>query len=230
MNKKCKICENEKDLFNFRLNGKYYSSYCFDCERQKNREYRANNKEKYSAYARIYMATYNKEYYEKNREALIQYQKEYAINNSEKIKKQSKNYYQNNREKIIKSARNYADRRRLSDPIFRLKKSISANIRSCIKKNNQPFAKYLSYTIEELKIHLEKQFEPWMTWNNQGVYRLDIWDDNDPNTWTWQLDHIIPHSTFHYETMDCQEFRDCWALSNLRPYSAKQNVIDGSHR
>jgi len=25
-----------------------------------------------------------------------------------------------------------------------------------------------------------------------------------------------------------QVFRDCWALSNLRPYSAKQNQLDGA--
>jgi hypothetical protein len=46
----------------------------------------------------------------------------------------------------------------------------------------------------------------------------------------FHFDHIIPHSTFHYETMDCQEFKDCWALSNLRPLSAKQNLLDGISR
>jgi hypothetical protein len=28
--------------------------------------------------------------------------------------------------------------------------------------------------------------------------------------------------------MEDQAFLDCWALSNLRPYSAKQNIIDGN--
>lgn len=30
--------------------------------------------------------------------------------------------------------------------------------------------------------------------------------------------------------MDCQEFRNCWALSNLRPLSSKQNISDGNRR
>lgn len=84
--------------------------------------------------------------------------------------------------------------------------------------------------MEKLKRHLEGQFESWMTWDNHGRYDVKTWNDNDQNTWTWQIDHIIPHSKFHYTSMENQEFKDCWALSNLRPYSAKQNVIDGTSR
>ena len=90
--------------------------------------------------------------------------------------------------------------------------------------------RYLPYTMDDLKRHLEAQFEPWMNWDNHGRYDPKTWDDNDPTTWTWQIDHKKPHSEFDYTTMDCQEFRDCWALSNLRPYSAKQNNIDGGSR
>jgi hypothetical protein len=67
-----------------------------------------------------------------------------------------------------------------------------------------------------------------MTWENRGVYDPTTWNDNDSSTWKWHLDHIIPHSTFHYTSMDDQAFKDCWKLSNLRPLAAKQNIIDGS--
>ena len=30
--------------------------------------------------------------------------------------------------------------------------------------------------------------------------------------------------------MDCDEFRRCWDISNLRPYNAKLNVLDGTSR
>jgi len=76
----------------------------------------------------------------------------------------------------------------------------------------------------------EKQFESWMSWNNHGIYNKKIWDDNSPLTWAWQIDHIVPHSSFKYTSMEDQAFKDCWALSNLRPYSAKQNIIDGNRR
>lgn len=48
------------------------------------------------------------------------------------------------------------------------------------------------------------------------------------NTWTWQIDHIIPHSKFIYKNMECSAFLQCWSLNNLRPYNAKFNIIDGA--
>lgn len=88
----------------------------------------------------------------------------------------------------------------------------------------------LPYSIEELKAHLETQFEPWMNWNNWGVYNLAIWKDDDQTTWVWHIDHIKPCSEFAYKSMQDEQFRNCWALSNLRPLSAKQNVSDGAKR
>lgn len=97
-------------------------------------------------------------------------------------------------------------------------------INKVINKNGKSISEYLPYTIEELKTHLKNLFEPWMTWDNYGFYIKNDWDDNDQSTWKWQIDHIIPHKIFKYESMDCEEFRNCWALSNLRPLSAKQNI------
>jgi hypothetical protein len=67
-----------------------------------------------------------------------------------------------------------------------------------------------------------------MNWDNQGAYNSKTWDDNDKSTWKWQLDHIIPQSDLPYTSMQDENFKKCWALSNLRPYSAKQNSIDGA--
>lgn len=164
----------------------------------------------------------------KNRKTLADKQKEYYQNNKESCANYHKIYYQNNKEYVKEKAKNSIYSRRKNDPLFKLKENISCNIRNCIAKNNQPLQKYLPYTIQELKTHLEKQFEPWMNWKNHGTYRLDIWDDTDSSTWTWQVDHIIPHSMFKYTSMEDQEFKECWKLSNLRPYSAKQNIIDGA--
>ncbi len=81
--------------------------------------------------------------------------------------------------------------------------------------------------MQELKRHLEIQFESWMTWQNRGTYNSQIWDDNNPKTWTWQLDHIIPQSDLPYTSMSDDNFKKCWALENLRPLSSKQNLLDG---
>ena len=69
-----------------------------------------------------------------------------------------------------------------------------------------------------------------MNWSNWGKYRTSKWNDNDSSTWSWHIDHIIPHSNFKYKTMNCEEFRKCWSLKNLRPYSAKKNVIEKNRR
>ena len=84
--------------------------------------------------------------------------------------------------------------------------------------------------MNDLKNHIENQFELWMNWENHGIYNKNMWNDNDPQTWTWQIDHIIPHSTFKYTSMEDQTFKDCWDRSNLRPLSAKQNIKDGNRR
>jgi hypothetical protein len=115
---------------------------------------------------------------------------------------------------------------------IRLRDTIAVSIWRSININNgnkqfKSVLKYLPYTINELKIHLEKQFEPWMNWNNQGIYNKNMWNNNDQSTWTWQIDHIIPHSTFKYTSMEDESFKKCWALDNLRPYSSKQNLLDG---
>lgn len=112
-----------------------------------------------------------------------------------------------------------------NDVNFILKKKILSLIRKKIKKAGVSVVQGLSYSVTDLRIHIESQFESWMNWNNQGVYNKTTWDDNDKSTWVWQLDHIIPHSTFNYSSMEDQSFKECWALSNLRPYSAKQNLI-----
>jgi hypothetical protein len=81
--------------------------------------------------------------------------------------------------------------------------------------------------MQELKEHLEKQFEPWMNWNNYGIYKKSQWNNDNMTTWTWQIDHIIPHSDLSYISMEDENFQRVWSLDNLRPLSAKQNNLDG---
>jgi hypothetical protein len=39
------------------------------------------------------------------------------------------------------------------------------------------------------------------------------WENRD----RWQIDHIIPLSSFKYESAEDPEFKAAWALTNLRP-------------
>jgi DNA-binding CsgD family transcriptional regulator len=109
-------------------------------------------------------------------------------------------------------------------------KAIHRGLRDATSVRNHSINDYLPYTMHELKDHLEKQFEPWMTWDNWGHYRKNTWDDNDSATWKWHIDHIVPHSEFIYASMADEAFQKCWALENLRPLNAKQNISEGARQ
>jgi hypothetical protein len=130
--------------------------------------------------------------------------------------------------------RKYKLKRRL-DPNYFLRENASDSIRKALKrmgkiKQGKSVLSYFGYSIEDLKNHLESLFEPWMNWDNHGSYKRGEWNDNDPSTWKWQLDHIIPQADLPYESMEDENFKKCWCLNNLRPLSAKVNISDGASR
>jgi hypothetical protein len=166
------------------------------------REYKSRNKEK------IRVKTKEYESRPEVRQHMSEYGRKYRIDNEEKIKESARKRY---KVKILNES-------------FRLKKNVSRAIALALNrvgksKNGNSITKYLSYSIKELKEHLEKQFEPWMNWDNYGP--VSLYKKN------WQIDHIIPQVSFNYQTMDCEEFKRCWALENLRPLDAIENMIKG---
>ena len=231
--KSCNKCESE-------YLGTNRSKYCNNCvsilKKESQKRYRENNKEKRSKSI--------KEWRSLNKDHILEYKRDYRKNNPEKIKNQRDRHYSKseNKKKKYYQDKAYRDNNKLkirkrqsewvkSNPHQLMRSKISHRIRESLKskglsKNGSIF-KYLDYTPIELKEHLESKFEPWMNWNNYGVYRLELWDDNDQSTWTWQIDHIIPHSSFDYRSMDDSSFKECWSLNNLRPFSSKKNLLKG---
>ncbi len=183
--------------------------------RKYQQEYRRTHKAERQAYDQLkyvenkgFFEVKNLNYYLENKENIINKSQQFYINNKDLVRNTHREYIKNKRSNVS------------SNISFYFKSNNSS-------KNNKSTLKYLPYPIQELQDHLEKQFEPWMTW---GKYDPIIWNDNDSSTWTWQIDHIIPHSKFQYLSMEDEEFKKCWALENLRPLSAKQNIIDGNRR
>lgn len=167
------------------------------------------------------------DYYLANKEYILKENKKYRIKNAEYLRQQKKEYKRKNKNILRDKYNKYQKERWHNDPQYKLRMRISSYIRNNLVKDGS-ISDYLPYSIEELKKHLESQFEPWMNWNNWGSYKVSEWDDNDKTTWKWQIDHIIPHSLFTYSSMKDKSFIKCWALSNLRPLSAKKNLIDGA--
>jgi hypothetical protein len=42
------------------------------------------------------------------------------------------------------------------------------------------------------------------------------------------IDHKVPESHFKYETPEDPQFKECWALHNLQPMWAKDNIQKGN--
>lgn len=68
---------------------------------------------------------------------------------------------------------------------------------------------FLGYTMKELREHLERQFKRGMDWQKFIDGKIHI-------------DHIVPLSSF--DLSDPDELRTAWAMTNLRPLWAEQNL------
>lgn len=101
--------------------------------------------------------------------------------------------------------------RRLNDPKFVIDDRMSVNIRLSLRGNKagRKWEDLVGYTLSDLMIHLEKQFVKGMGWANIGE---------------WHIDHITPKSSFKYSDVADQAFAACWALANLRPLWAEDNL------
>jgi len=99
--------------------------------------------------------------------------------------------------------------------------SMKANINVRFKHRNlekqEGIFRHLPYTIHELMRHLESQFEPWMNWNNHGLY--------SPHRETWQIDHVKPDSSYCYNDVKDKEFIESWSLENLQPLESMANIL-----
>lgn len=160
--------------------------------REKNKENlrikRMLNKEKIKEAGKIYREKNKdkiKEKREKNKNQVNEkkknYDKEYYIKNKEKIKK----YYSKHKKRTNENLK----RRKLIDPLYKLKCNTRTLIQGTFKnkgyKKKILSEKILGCSIEEFKRYLESKFEPWMSWENKGLY-------NGQFNYGWDTDHIIP--------------------------------------
>ncbi len=69
----------------------------------------------------------------------------------------------------------------------------------------------LGCMIEELMVHLERQFQPGMTWNNYGE---------------WHIDHVKPLASF--DLTDRVQFLAACHFTNLQPLWGPDNIARGA--
>lgn len=167
-----------------------------------------------------------KKWNSENRERRREQSNQWARDNPEKIKASAKKWRENHREEKktyddewrknnpdkARSTRRKASRQYRSKGQGRLAMAMSSAVNSALKgsKKGRKTFELVGYSLAKLKRHLEKKFLPGMTWDNYGE---------------WHVDHKVPKSVFNYTSPDHIDFKRCWALSNLQPLWAKDNLI-----
>jgi len=223
--KSCSRCEEVKELSDFNLDRRNKAdgrqARCRQCEREVREESRDR---------RLQM---KKLHYQENRESIRESQRRYYADNSRSMKEKAKAYYHSNIDKAREARRRYRrdnldrvreinrrysksvavhrNRRRYeSDVEYRLSKILRASFRRVIvaAKAEKPGTTESSvgYGPEKLRLRMEVQFKPGMSWDNYGE---------------WHIDHKIPVS--HFISKGETRPNVINALCNLQPLWAEDN-------
>ena len=148
-----------------------------------------------------------KEYRKTNPEYFIRYNKEYREKNKEKVNKQNRcNGYLRYHTKQKYNV-SYILNRTMKDGIWSSLKG---------SKRGRKWTSLVPYTVNDLKRHLERQFQEGMSWDNYGKGKGK-----------WNIDHKRSISSFRITDTDSAEFKECWSLNNLRPLWSLENSSKG---
>jgi hypothetical protein len=217
-------------------NRKYYAKYP-ERSREASKRWKLNNPEKVNQGKRNYYKSHPektkeevKKYIERNIEKVKVRRRKYYLDHIEKIKEVCKTRYAKHKEAIKSKvklwAKNNPDKVRANsklkwarskkDPMKKLNRHMSYGIWLSLHgtKKHRHWEDLVDYTVDELKIHLEKKFQNGMTWENIG---------------SWHIDHKIPISVHNFTSSDNIDFKKCWALKNLQPLWAKDNLEKWAH-
>ncbi len=134
---------------------------------------------------------------------------------------QDRKWAQNNREKKRASNRKHSQKaetkkktnarlrkRQREDPANKTLHNIRNGMNRVFKGTSKCAStkELLGCTLEQFNSHLEEQFQPGMSWDNQGK---------------WQKDHIVPCASFDHDNPEHQ--RQCWHWSNFQPLWGRDN-------
>ena len=198
---RCKLCESERRKQNI------------EKQRESQRKWREKNPDYMKEYAKKpELIAYQKEYYKENKDAYLKNTQQWRKENSEKYMETRKKYMEENRDKMNKYHREWKQEKRETDMKYKLKENTSRRIRYELKtllkgKKAKRTTEYIGCSIEELKTHIEKQFDEMMNWENYGSY--------------WHIDHIIPCAAWDLSIEEDNKY--CWNFINLQPLESSKN-------
>jgi len=162
---------------------------------------------------------------EKNKEIEKEKRKNYRIKNKDSRKNYQQEYRKKNKESIREKRIQYTKNRYNTDILFKLSTIIRNSIKQSLKikkyiKNGQT-NEIIGCSYQKLKEYLESLFEPWMNWNNYGLYNGEL-------NYGWDIDHIIPLSSAKSESelLMLNHFSNLQPLcSHINRYVKRNNII-----
>jgi hypothetical protein len=212
----CSECSRELK----RAQDRAYAAKNAESNRRRVREWIAANPERARETRRVFR--------EKHPELVRQREAEKYRRNGEVVRARAKRWYAENRERVLAKCSSEEGRRiarermrvKMKDPAFRLGASISRGIRASLSdKRRRSWESLVGYSLDDLRQHIERQFEKGMAWTNYGR-----------GAGKWHIDHIVPRSAFTCVSADDSEFKACWALTNLRPMWGNLNIAKHANR
>ena len=229
MMKRCTKCGEEKlatpEFFHvYKRSPDGRRSVCRDCRAKDNAEHneeRTAKKRDHYAKNKDRLLVITRENYVKNAEQRREYAREQHWKNRDKNLSRMQANWDANRDMLNKKRRPGSRDRfhRLygKDFAFTLTHRVGALVRRTLRFNKKKDGKMkdiLGFTVDELRRHIERQFTEGMDWDK--FLRGEI-----------HLDHKTPINFFKPQSVDDPAFKNCWALSNLQPLWARDNLSKG---
>lgn len=137
--------------------------------------------------------------------------REYYLKNKDASLARSKVYKAENKDKINETRRKYL-KKKMKDPLERLKRSMKTLLLAKIKKHHSSTT-YFGTNVDFILKWLEFNFDEEMSWDNYGT--------------CWQIDHTIPVNSWDVSKHD--EAMMCFNWKNLMPLNASMNLRKATH-
>ena len=193
--KGCKECEAERSKARYQANS--------ESDKARVKAWYAANKEQ--------ARNYNKEYYSLKREVICAQKKTFYAANKTAALKRSKAWSQANSGWVLSymKAKYHANPQHRAAVLLRNRLNSVLSSAGAIKSART--LELLGTDKAGLIAHLEAQFQPGMTWENQGQ---------------WHIDHIRPCASF--DLTDPEQQRECFHFTNLQPLWGSENCSKGA--
>ena len=233
--KHCTKCKIDKSPDDFGKKGSWCKKCVNDYNaeyRKKNQQIIKEKQAKYRVKNDVKIKQSWKKIYYENHESRLEAKRDYRRKNlekvkgwerakrdkqdKEKVKERFKDWSQKRDLQDVARARdkvNVAKReRRKTDIGYRIASNASNRVRKALRsfdltKENKTID-LLECNVNDLRAHLESQFEEGMFWENYG---------------DWHIDHILPCNLFDL-SRECEQKR-CFHYTNLQPLWGRDNII-----